>query len=121
MGKDNKRMEMVPMIVHMWRYEIRERRKKKWVRNRHACNVQEGPSVTSPPLLGATPTARSGDNLVVFLFLDPSQCISHFKTPNATQLGGHQLAPVSFEGYESVLQFFHSGGKATIAVDFHLE
>ena len=48
MGKDNERVEMVPVIVHMWRYAISKGRRKKWGRNRHACNIQDGPSVTFP-------------------------------------------------------------------------
>ena len=46
MGKDNKRAEMVPVIVHMERYVISKEQKKKWGLNRHACNVQDDPSVT---------------------------------------------------------------------------
>ena len=30
-GRDNKVMEMVPMIVHMWCYMISKEREKKWV------------------------------------------------------------------------------------------
>ena len=33
MGKDNEVMEMVPVIVYMWRYAISKERKKKWSRN----------------------------------------------------------------------------------------
>ena len=33
MGKDNKGMEMVPMIVHVMCYAISRERKKKWGRN----------------------------------------------------------------------------------------
>ena len=64
---------------------------------------------------------RSSDNLVVSLFLNPSQRISHFNVSNTTQLGGRQLAPVAFEGNELVLQFLHSGGEAAIAMYFCLE
>ena len=46
MGKDNEVTEMVPMIVHMWRYMISKERKKKWGHNQHACNVQDDLSVT---------------------------------------------------------------------------
>ena len=67
------------------------------------------------------PTVRSGDDLITSLFLDPSQRISHFKMPNTTQLGGCQLAPVMFEGDESVLQFLHDGGEAAIAMYLLLE
>ena len=47
MGKDNEGMEMVPVIVHMWHYAISKERKKKWGRNRHVSNIQDGPSVTN--------------------------------------------------------------------------
>ena len=67
------------------------------------------------------PTARSGDNLIVSLLLNPSQRVSHFETPNTTQLGGCQLAPMTFEGDELVLQLLHGGGEATIAMDFRLK
>ena len=46
MGKDNEGTEMVPMIVHVMCYVISKEQKKKWGRNRHACNVQGSPSVT---------------------------------------------------------------------------
>ena len=46
MGKDNEVTEMVPVIVHVWRYTISKKRKKKWVRNQHMCNVQDNLSVT---------------------------------------------------------------------------
>ena len=45
-GKDNEVMEMVPMIVHMWRYTRSKEREEKWGRNRHVCNIQDGPSMT---------------------------------------------------------------------------
>ena len=40
MGKDNKEMEMVTMIVHVMRYVINEERREKSSYNRHVCNVQ---------------------------------------------------------------------------------
>ena len=45
-GKDNKGVEMVPMIVHMERYVISKEWKKRWGCKRHACNVQDDLSVT---------------------------------------------------------------------------
>ena len=116
-----KRVVMVPVIVHVGRYAISKEKKKKWGHNQHVCNVQDDPSVTSPPSLGATPMAQSGDDFIMFLFLDPGQHISHLEMLNTTQLGRSQLAPVTFEGDKSVLQLLHGGGEAVIAMDLRLE
>ena len=47
MGRDNERRGMVLMIVHMRHYVISKEPEKKWGCNRHACNIQDDPSVTT--------------------------------------------------------------------------
>src|SRR5258707_13368842 len=45
-------------------------------------DVQGSPSLTSLPSLGATPTARSHDNLIPTALLNVSQGISHLQATN---------------------------------------